>query len=134
MFHGLTTFFPEGQGAVLAGGAGQGKAARCWGKRTVSIGSLHQCELRAGQGLAGIVLVQLFDCYTGRSVCTNGTAGGIAEFVVLYAAAAGGGIALPMGVVGDGDGLTRRGVDRCLIGNRQGQVVRQDNFQGLSHH
>ena len=39
-----------------------------------------------------------------------------------------------MGVVGDGDGLTRCGVDRCLIGNRQGQVVWQDNFQGLSLH
>ena len=39
-----------------------------------------------------------------------------------------------MGVVGNGDGLTRCGVDRCLIGNRQGQVVWQDNFQGLSLH
>ena len=56
------------------------------------------------------------------------------EFFDLNAAAAWGGIAFPMGVVGNGDGLTRRGVDRCLIGNRQGQVVWQDNFQGLSLH
>ena len=134
IFHGLTTFFPEGQGAVLAGGAGEGQAIFCCGKTTVSIASLHQSERRAGQGLAGIVLVQLFDCYTGRSVCTNGTAGGIAEFFDLYAAAAWGGIAFPMGVVGNGDGLTRRGVDSGFIGNGQRQVVRQDNFQGLSLH
>ena len=134
IFHGLTTFFPEGQGAVLAGGAGQGQAIFCCGKTTVSIASLHQSERRAGQGLAGIVLVQLFDCYTGRSVCTNGTAGGIAEFFDLYAAAAWGGIAFPMGVVGNGDGLTRRGVDCGFIGNGQRQFVRQDNFQRLSFH
>ena len=123
IFHGLTTFFPEGQGAVLTGGAGEGQAIFCCGKRTVSIGSLHQCERRAGKSLAGIVLIQFFDCYTGRSVRTSGAASRIMEFFDLNAAAAGGGIALPMGVVGDGDGLTRRGVDRCLIGNRQGQVV-----------
>ena len=132
--HGLLACFSEGQGSVLAGGAGQGKAVRCWGKRTVSIGSLHQCERRAGKSLAGIVLIQFFDCYTGRSVRTSGAAGGIAEFFVLYAAAAGGGIAFPMGVVGNGDGLTRRGVDCGFIGNGQRQVVWQDNFQGLSHH
>ena len=39
-----------------------------------------------------------------------------------------------MGFVGDGDGLTRRGVDCGFIGNGQRQVVRQDNFQGLSFH
>ena len=132
--HGLLACFSEGQGSVLAGGAGQGKAVRCWGKRTVSIGSLHQCERRAGKSLAGIVLIQFFDCYTGRSVCTNSTAGGIAEFFDLYAAAAGGGIAFPMGVVGNGDGLTRRGVDCGFIGNGQRQVVRQNNFQRLSFH
>ena len=39
-----------------------------------------------------------------------------------------------MGVVGNGDGLTRRGVDCGFIGNGQRQVVRQDNFQRLSFH
>ena len=56
------------------------------------------------------------------------------EVLDLKAAAAGGGIAFPMGFVGDGDGLTRRGVDRGFIGNGQRQVVRQDNFQRLSFH
>ena len=132
--HGLLACFSEGQGSVLAGGAGQGKAVRCWGKRTVSIGSLHQCERRAGKSLAGIVLIQFFDCYTGRSVRTSGAARRIMEFFDLNAAAAWGGIAFPMGVVGNGDGLTRRGVDCGFIGNGQRQVVRQNNFQRLSFH
>ena len=39
-----------------------------------------------------------------------------------------------MGTVGDADLLARRGVDQRLVGNGQGQVIRQYQLQGLALH
>ena len=71
-----------------------------------------------------IVLIQLEDFDFRGGIATGGTAHTVRELFILYGTATRCGIPLPVGVVGNGDGLPWGCVDGDGVSNGQGLVIR----------
>ena len=124
----------EGQCTVLTGCAGQSNKVLIWRKASLRIGALLQFKCCTGKAFACIILIQLHHCDAWSTVRADGATDLISEVLYVHATAVGRSVVLPMGVVGDVDGLSRHGADRGLISDRQGTAIRKNNFQRLSSH
>ena len=82
VLHHLSGLFSEDQDAVLSGGAGQGKAARCLSENAVFIRPLSQCKHRALQIHLVVVLVHLDDLQAGIGRHAYGSAHCVPEVFV----------------------------------------------------